>query len=244
MPRILAQRTQRLGHRDGRRRKSEAGAGRTHRPWGWRLPQWGVFGVGLVLVLVAVLPLTQRSGVYWMRTEVTFVAPASVVGWQPELPTDASLVPFAAAVQRAVTGGPQPRFSADDATLHAFANHETSVRLADSGGQWVHAFNRPTLVVEVVDPDSRRAAAMLERQLQEIRVAADQLQQELAIAPARRIELTVDEPDEELAAPSRGQLLRAGFITVVIGGGLSLMTAAAAGALLRRRAGPALVAHR
>ncbi|WP_156875829.1 hypothetical protein [Ornithinimicrobium pekingense] len=177
---------------------------------------------------------THRSGVHWMRAEVGFVAPESVAVWQQDLPTDASLVPFAAAVQRAVAGRAQHRFSSDEATLHAFARQDASVRLADEGGQWVQAFNRPTLIVEVVDPDAEQVGRVLRAKVAEIRRTTAELQAAEGIAASRRIQVTMEAPDREQAAPSRGQLLRAGVVWLGVAGVASLCAAAAAGRLRRR----------
>lgn len=153
------------------------------------------------------------------------MAPDSAGGWSGQLAPDASLVPFAAVVQRAVVGRHELQLAADEAPIHAFIEKGAAVRLADDGSQWVHAFNRPTLIVEVVDPDPERAAAGMRERLEEIETTAQRIQAQRGIAPAQLITVTIDDTDRGHAVSSRSRLLRAWVVSLGMGFTLSLVAA-------------------
>ena len=200
--------------------------------------RWTVLALGLVVTCVALVLASRQPGVHWARSEVSFSPPPQLGGWSGELGPDASVVPFAAVVQRAITDPGQQTFSSDEAPLHGVVTHGTSVRLANDGGQWVNAFNRPTLIVEVVDPDPDRANAMLAEMEEQIVEVAVALQDDEAVPSSGRITASVDQTELVHATASRSDLARAWVVIVGAGGIMTLATAqAVASAPAGRRGG-------
>lgn len=149
--------------------------------------------VALVLVVAgtAVAAFALRpEPVYWASVDVVFLPPAGPDGTGNALEgEDDALVPFAAAVERAVVGGPQDLvLASDDTPLYGEgARAAASVRLARTGGQWQASFDQPLITVQVVMPTRAGAAGRLEDVLTEVEDTADSLQEADGVAASERV---------------------------------------------------------
>lgn len=138
-----------------------------------RLTPTALVALALVLVGTAVAAFVVRpEPVYWARADVVFLPPEGA-GNALEGEDDA-LVPFAAAVERAVVGGPQELVLASDGTplYGEGVRAAATVRLARTGGQWQASFDQPLITVQVVMPTRDGAAGRLEDVLARVEAAA------------------------------------------------------------------------
>lgn len=189
--------------------------------WGLLLAfgrRWPVVLVGAVCTASLGWVLLMDPGVYWTRTEVVFLAPAS--GSYPNAirTTSEDLIITAGAVGRRIGGPAQvEKYASPDVTLVGLGvRRGWSVRLPDTGGQWATHFARQLLLVEVVDPDR----ASLERQrdalLARIQAELDTLQDGRGVDPVNRITLA-EAPDTAVIHHVTGSRSRATAMTAALG---------------------------
>ncbi len=142
------------------------------------LRRWYVLVGVLAVTLGGVVALHRDAPLYWGRVDVVFFSPPNAQVQSNVLTSaDESVIFFAAAVQRVVDAGhPRPALASPDATLYGTgARHGFSIRLYNSGGQWVSNYERPVLSVQAVGTSQAEAQEMLESVVREVQdVAARQ----------------------------------------------------------------------
>jgi hypothetical protein len=191
--------------------------------------------VGLLITASVMQVLGRRPGVYYVTTDVTFLLDSA--SSPNTLQADgSSIVGLAAAVDRMITGNHvSARLSSPDATLYgAGVRRGWSLALEDDGGQWQSNFDKPVLVVQVVDTTAARADAVLRTLLVRVARTARSLQERIGVAQAARViaEASPSRPGVAYIPIRRTRALAA---LLLLGCGLTLACAAATSRWLVRR---------
>ncbi|MFF2841754.1 hypothetical protein [Paenarthrobacter sp. NPDC057981] len=154
--------------------------------------RWYIVAVGLAIGLVSLGAVRTSEPVYWTKAEVTFVAPDREPAYW--IPGDdyASLVDFAAMVERRVNyDSASVDLTLSSGTLYgAGVRHGYSVTLLNSGGQWAKSFRWPVLSVQVVDSSAQTVKDVLSDVVESITAASAKLQQEAGVQQALITTLT------------------------------------------------------
>lgn len=145
--------------------------------------RWYVLAVGIVIGLLSLGAIRSSEPVYWTKAEVSFVAPDRTPAYW--IPGDdyASLVDFAAMVERRVTYNSQSvNLSLSTGTLYgAGIRQGYSVTLLNSGGQWAKSFRWPVLSVQVVDSSAQKVKEVLSHVVDDVNAASLALQRETGV---------------------------------------------------------------
>jgi hypothetical protein len=154
--------------------------------------------VGLGLTLMAAIAVYAWPGVYQTRVDVLLLPPSTYAGINPYTYGSARLIATAGVVARVS----DPSSSAADASLSESVTlagqgvtQGFTVRLPNSGSQWVPLFDRPLLDVQAVgrsEQDVRRSEATA---LSRIRGTLAQLQTQEGVPPNQWIKLDVTPTD-------------------------------------------------
>jgi hypothetical protein len=198
--------------------------------------RWLVVMVGMVCTAAVVMLVGHDQGVYWSRTQVIFLAPASSLYPNSLKTVSDDIIMTAGVVAKRVNGtAVMPKMGSPDVTL--FGRGVTdgySVLLPDTGGQWAPNFAQQMLEVQVVGPDaedvSRRRQVLVGKISQELTA----LQDDAGVAEVNRItvKLVPDGADVRYIA---GQRTRAAAITGVLGESLVIGLVGLLEVRLRRR---------
>jgi hypothetical protein len=188
--------------------------------------RWYVVLCGAALTLVVGAFVWQSTGLHYHRAEVVFGMPGTRAGFEQDLPSGGSLIPFASAVGRLAGQDQGLVFPATRAELHASGVRSgTWIRLVDTGGQWTRSFSAPTLVVEAVDPDPARAEALFEAALGRVEDATVTLQDDASVAGAERVVPVVQHDQASYVGPNRSTTVRAMAVVLGLGAVLTLLAA-------------------
>ena len=168
--------------------------------------RWYVFVAGLCCTWAAFALLAQSGTVYAAQADYVFVEPGlpgesrSLTGAQPQ-----TLIDFTAIVERKVLAGTKPaKLASPSASLFGTGIREgTSIGMLDSGGQWVPAFSRPVLSVQVAAPSPAEVQDGMDAALAEVRRVSTALQLETGAQPDSFI--TVERSPEDLIITSFGK---------------------------------------
>ncbi len=154
--------------------------------------RWYIVAFGLAIGLVSLGAVRTSEPVYWTKAEVTFVAPDREPAYW--IPGDdyASLVDFAAMVERRVNyDSASVDLTLSSGTLYgAGVRHGYSVTLLNSGGQWAKSFRWPVLSVQVVDSSAQTVKNVLGDVVERIKAASTELQREAGVQQALITTLT------------------------------------------------------
>lgn len=118
------------------------------------LRRWYFVVIGLALTAAAMWAVNARPGVYATQVDVLFLAPKSARYPNPIEVSSESLTATAGLVARMVEGDTAPPAAASSTvTLTGEGIRQGySIRLPNSGGQWVASFDRPVLDVQAAGP--------------------------------------------------------------------------------------------
>ncbi|MET3369249.1 hypothetical protein [Arthrobacter sp. M2012083] len=145
--------------------------------------RWYILAIGIVVGLASLGAVRSSEPVYWTKAEVTFVAPDRKPAYW--IPGDdyASLVDFAAMVERRVNyNSASVDLTLSSGTLYgAGVRHGYSVNLLNSGGQWAKSFRWPVLSVQVVDSSAQKVKEVLNGVIDQINAASLALQTEAGV---------------------------------------------------------------
>ncbi|BCW40648.1 hypothetical protein StoSoilB3_21830 [Arthrobacter sp. StoSoilB3] len=154
--------------------------------------RWYIVAIGIAIGLASLGAVRSAEPVYWTKAEVTFVAPDREPAYW--IPGDdyASLVDFAAMVERRVNyDSASVDLTLSSGTLYgAGVRHGYSVTLLNSGGQWAKSFRWPVLSVQVVDSSAQKVKDVLQNVVDGINDASRALQQEAGVQQALITTLT------------------------------------------------------
>lgn len=192
--------------------------------------RWYVFLAGLCCTWAAFTLLGQSEPVYAAQSDYVFVEPGipgesrNLTGTEPQ-----TLIDFTAIVERKVLAGTKPaKLASPSASLFGTGIREgTSIGMLDSGGQWVPAFGRPVLSVQVAAPSPAQVRNRMDAVLAEVRRVSATLQRESGAQPGSFI--TVERSPDVLNITSFGKT-RTGEVkafAALTAAGLGLSCAAA-----------------
>ena len=157
------------------------------------LRRWPIVVVGAMVTLLAAYCTTLDDGVYWSRTQVVFLAPASNAYPNSLRTTSEDIIITAGVVAKAVAGPDAvTKYASPDATLIGEGVRDGwSLRLPDTGGQWATNYSQQVLYVELVGETSQevedRQTLLVDRIASELRG----FQQRAGVAPVNHITVTV-----------------------------------------------------
>lgn len=185
---------------------------------------WLAVLLGMVATAVAGLFVIREPGVYFTRTQVVFLAPATwyrnVLAATPE-----SVVVTASVVAKRVVGPDIAiKYGSLDATIIGTTPKREGVwiRAEDQGGQWAPDFDKPIIVVDIVAPSVERVRELQHEAIQSIQYELDRIQRELQ--PSGRDLITMEvAPSTTGISNVRGNRVRALGMTGLLG---ALMTLA------------------
>ncbi|WP_405218122.1 hypothetical protein [Agrococcus sp. Ld7] len=197
---------------------------------------WPMLLGGAVVTACAAYVVVSDDGVYYTRTEIAFLAPASQASPNPVRTQSDSIIVTAGAVARAVAGAAElPKFAAEDVTLVGTGVRDGwSLRLPDTGGQWASNFATQRLVLEIVGPTRADVAARQHELTEEVISTARAMQAGQGALPEDFI-TTTPMPDATRIFHMTGNRPRALLMTAALG---MSATAACVIMLERRRAKP------
>lgn len=198
--------------------------------WRW----WPVVLTGAIVTAGVGSVAISDDGVYYTRTELVFLAPASAALPNAVRTQSDSIIVTAGAVGRAVTGAAElPKFASHDVTLVGTGVRDGwSLRLPDTGGQWATNFATQRLVLEIVGPTRERVAARQQQLTDEVTSTVRALQSDQGAASADLI-TALATPESTVIFHMTGNRPRALLMTAALGMGV---TAACVVMLERRRA--------
>lgn len=199
-------------------------------------PAAAVLVVGLLLTVAALVLVPAPRGLYWGTVDVTLLE-ARGAGVNPYEGDPESLVFFAAAVQRQVTGGAgfAPMASTDARLYGRGIRSGASVTLPNSGSQWQPRYVSARLVVEAVDPDPEVAQASLDRTIAAVTDVVRQRQVVAGVQQGLMIQTTLNPPSPTVSYV-QGNGKREQAATLLLGTLLSLTAALVLESRDRRRA--------
>ncbi|MEU4384383.1 hypothetical protein [Promicromonospora sp. NPDC023805] len=157
------------------------------------LRRWIVLVAGAVATLGLMYSTTLDDGVFWSRTQVVFLAPASAAYPNSLRTTSEDLIVTAGVVAKAVSGPDAvTKYASPDASLVGEGVRDGwSIRLPDTGGQWAPHFAEQVLYVEVVAATAEKATARQGEIIAQITEQLHRLQRDAGVAPVNDITVTV-----------------------------------------------------
>lgn len=185
---------------------------------------WLPIAVGLLVTLAAEGLVLTAKGVYWGKTQLVVTLSYPNATSNVLATRDQSVVMFAAAVARRVSGSPNPyKLSSPDAPIYASGTRsQTQVRLLDMGAQWNTDFRRPFIVIETVAPDATTAEEQLESAKSAIVKAAESLQGEIGVPENQRLQIVPAVPDPGVTYIRAGSRARGSLTALLLGFGAAV----------------------
>lgn len=179
---------------------------------------WLVVLVGCGLTGAAGLFAIRDRGVYFARSEVIFLVPAT---WSANVleTTPESMVIFAGAVAKRAAGAHDtPRYGSLAATIVGTTTQPegTWIRVEDQGGQWAADIRSPIILVDVMAPTLERARELHREAIDRIRSAVASLQAEFRFAREDTITMEVA-PKSAMFYRVQGNRVRALGMTAILG---------------------------
>jgi len=131
---------------------------------------WYATLAGLVLVGLVSWQVANPEPVYWSRTEVTLMLPASDRNPNALVGGTASLIVAAGVLAKDLEGGSAAEAtSSSEVPLTGLGvRHGYSVVLPNVGGQWAYNFDRAALIVQVVGTSEAEVRARFDEVLKAI----------------------------------------------------------------------------
>ena len=200
------------------------------------LRRWPVLLAGAVATLGLVYTTTLDDGVYWSRTQVVFLAPASKAYPNALRTTSEDLIITAGVVAKAVAGPDKvTKYASPDATLVGEGTRDGwSIRLPDTGGQWAPNFAEQVLYVEVVAATAEEVEARQDEIVAQIADELDRLQRDAGVVPVNAITVTVA-PESLVVHQVGGSTVRAAGMAGLLGASATFVLIAVLETRARRR---------
>lgn len=184
---------------------------------------WFVGVYWLLALVVLLLWLAARPGLYEAQADVHFLAPESIDNPNALQNTTAGLIATAGLVEREVANTISGPATAASVTLSGRGVRSgTSIRLPNSGGQWGRDFRHPWLDVQAVGPSEEETLGRLNQRIEDIEVTLERIQVTAGVPVERRITTTLS-PERTTVAYQSGSRQRALAAVAMIGLGLGCM---------------------
>jgi len=201
---------------------------------------WWVVVLGVTCtVLAGWTAMREAETVYWVQSDLVFLAPGAQVTSSVEDPLLTELIAFAGAVEREANGGRSlARVASPTATLYGEGVRKGhSITLPNNGGQWEVSFKRPVLSVQVVDPTAQGAEAEMDRIASEIEGVAVRMQDRVGTDPSERISVGRVPSDVQASAvgSTGGGRARGALAMATVGLVLTALAVVSVDGVTRRR---------
>jgi hypothetical protein len=185
--------------------------------------RWWVVLIGVVLTAAMGLVALSDPGVYFSRTEITFLAPSSQRYPNSLQTTSGDLIITAGIVAKRVEGPAAiPKFADSSVNLVGEGVREGwSLRLPDTGGQWASNFASQTLILDVVGPTRESVQTQQTAVLDEVAHELYALQREQSVDPVNDITTTAT-PASAVISHVTGSRIRSLAMTAALGFGAIL----------------------
>lgn len=186
--------------------------------------RWYVVLAVAALTGFAFVSLGRSGGAYTAETKVVFVAPGDDAVGAFDARNQATLVDFAAVVEREFhRGQPADRLAENASLFGAGIQQGYQVLVPNSGGQWQYSFSEPALSVKVVGPSSEWVSTTLDRLLARIDSLSADLQRQGSIGADNLIqsERVPAEPAVSYVGSSRSTQARALLALALVGSGVA-----------------------
>jgi hypothetical protein len=179
--------------------------------------------VGILLTLAVCVVTWRAPGVYWASTKVYFLVPASAQQPNQLAPDNSAAIPLAGLIQTEINGGIPPReATSPDVTLVDEGIYDGwAVFLPDTGGQWAHNFQEPSLIVQASGPSAEVVRSRMSDLIGKIIRLVGAREDAANVPVALRVDSTMSPPAVAVQY-SNGHRSRAVTIIVLLGVGLSL----------------------
>lgn len=186
--------------------------------------RWYLVLIGIVCTLASLYLVGNQNPVFYSRASVYFLAPASDLYPNVLRTTSLDLVAAAGVVAKRINGTESmTKVASSEVTLVGRGILDgTSIALPDNGGQWSVNFNVQALDVQVTAPTAEEVRARQEQTFQRIDDELRLMQDEQDVPDVDRI-TTVVNPTVPLMFAMSGERRRSQLMTIVIGGGLTLL---------------------
>lgn len=190
------------------------------------LRRWYIVIAGLALTAGAIFAFAERPGVYSTQADVLFLAPKSANNPNPIEVSSESLIATAGLVSHIIGDrrATPPTASSEVTLTGKGVRKGYSIRLPNSGGQWVNSFDRPVLDVQVAGPSEAWVRATLAQQILAIDNALGSLQRNDGIAQENLISTSLT-PQVAKVVYSRGDPKRAITAILILGTTLTVLAA-------------------
>ncbi|MFT3877027.1 MAG: hypothetical protein QM708_11490 [Propioniciclava sp.] len=150
--------------------------------------RWRVVVVGVILTVFTGVWMAWPQPSYSIQNDLVFVAPGATLASPADDAVTQELAAFAAVVERRYNRGPVFRLSRPDAPMYGAGKREgVFVTLPNLGNQWVNAFLRPALSVEVNGNDPDALIALHDQTVEELRRLSNEVQDEAGVPWDARI---------------------------------------------------------
>jgi hypothetical protein len=205
------------------------------------LRRWYALAAALLCAAVMTIFLAHDGGVFTTRTSIIFLYPNASQLDHYNGAGDRSVISFAATIAQEVNQGEPPiAYAANSAPYYgAGVRQGVLVGLPNSGTQWLAAYQKAQIDIQIVGPTSAWVEARQTDLVNDVLALANRQQAHLGIPAARRIVATVDQPTLEIhrVTPNHTAQLMAGCAmlgaAVLVGGWSAVML----DRLHRRRSG-------
>ncbi len=139
------------------------------------LRRWYVLVAVLVCAALLTVALARDGGSYTTRTVISFLAPAKTSLAQGNGLDDASVIAFAGAVAKEINNGRAPAtYSETDAPFYGAGVREgVLIALSNFGNQWVNAFLRAEIEIQIVGRTPEWVAAKQRELIDRVMEIAD-----------------------------------------------------------------------
>ena len=191
------------------------------------LRHWWLVALGAIATVGVCALIVSAPALYWAQADVVFTGAVSQDRPNPLGYTSARLVDMASVVQRSVTGASsQPKVvSSGVSIVDAGITEGWWIRLPNSGGQWTINFERPVLDVQVVGHDPAEVGQRMQDLLGRIQDSLAQRQRDAGVTGESLVHATVTPPSAGEVRQVAGPTKRALAMTLLVGGGLTLVAA-------------------
>lgn len=197
--------------------------------------RWYVLAIGVLVTLGVVAYLWNAPGVYWARTGVVLLGPATEVRPNKLDSNSAGLIATAGLIERELNAGPAgiPAIGNDVTLVDQGIYDGAQVRQPNYGGQWSNNFTEPVLEVQASGPNAAIVEQRMASMTAQISTLLEQRQDEAGVASSSRISVALA-PAVTRINYGHGNRTRAAGTALLLG---VAGTAALVGGLERRRRG-------
>lgn len=179
---------------------------------------WPVALIGAICTAAAGFIAISDDGVYFTRTEIIFLAPASSLYPNALRTQSEDIIITAGVVAKLVTGpGQITRFASPDVTLVGEGVRDGwALRLPDTGGQWAANFATQRLLLDIVGPSREAVAEQQDALIRQIQAELAGMQDDADVPAVAQI-TAIPAPQSTVIFHVGGSKPRALGMTAILG---------------------------